>query len=100
MSLYDGEDSDHRPVPLDTIAHPDPQEEMERFEQQSLYTHVAALLKRYPEREQRIVSLYFFEGQTLRQIAPRSKKGAAETAAMTTETTPPKMNVPIRALAG
>jgi RNA polymerase sigma factor for flagellar operon FliA len=69
MSLYDGEDSEHRPVPLDTIAHPDPEEEMERFEQQSLYTHVAALLKRYPEREQRIVTLYFFEGQTLRQIA-------------------------------
>ncbi|HLA63468.1 MAG TPA: sigma-70 family RNA polymerase sigma factor, partial [Rhodothermales bacterium] len=42
---------------------------MEQFEQRSLLDLVGQLLARYPEREQRIVALYFHEGHTLRQIA-------------------------------
>ncbi len=56
-------------APLDTIAHPTPDEEHERYERLSLYGHVARLLEEFPEREQRIVSLYYFEDLTLREIA-------------------------------
>lgn len=55
--------------PLDTIPHPAPAEEHERFETNSLYEHVARLLECFPEREQRIVALYYFEDLTLREIA-------------------------------
>jgi RNA polymerase sigma factor for flagellar operon FliA len=56
-------------TPLDTLAHPAPAEEHERFETHSLYEYVAKLLENFPEREQRIVALYYFEDLTLREIA-------------------------------
>jgi len=56
-------------APLDTIPHPAPAEEQERFETHSLYEHVARLIECFPEREQRIVHLYYFEDLTLREIA-------------------------------
>ncbi len=71
MSLHD----EHRNergrgvAPLESIPHPAPAEEQERFERHSLYEHVARLIKQFPEREQRIVSLYYFENLTLREIA-------------------------------
>lgn len=56
-------------APLETIPHPTPTEDHERFERMSLYEHVAKLIEEFPEREQRIVSLYYFENLTLREIA-------------------------------
>ena len=56
-------------APIDTIPHPAAAEEHERFERHSLYQHVAKLIECFPEREQRIVNLYYFEDLTLREIA-------------------------------
>lgn len=56
-------------TPIEMIPHPDPAEEHERFERHSLYEHVARLIERFPERERRIIALYYFENLTLREIA-------------------------------
>jgi len=56
-------------APLETIPHPSAAEDHERFEMMSLYDHVARLLEEFPEREQRIIRLYYFENLTLREIA-------------------------------
>ncbi len=56
-------------APLEMIPHPAPTEEHERFELMSLYEHVAKLIEEFPEREQRIINLYYFEDLTLREIA-------------------------------
>ena len=56
-------------APLETIPHPTPTEEHERFELMSLYEHVSRLIQEFPEREQRIIRLYYFESLTLREIA-------------------------------
>ncbi|MDX1532289.1 MAG: FliA/WhiG family RNA polymerase sigma factor [Rhodothermales bacterium] len=68
LSLHTERD-DHRASPIETIAHPVPDEEHASFETRSLYEHVARLIQRFPEREQRIVNLYYFENLTLREIA-------------------------------
>ncbi|MFN3595703.1 MAG: sigma-70 family RNA polymerase sigma factor [Rubricoccaceae bacterium] len=61
--------ADDRPVPLETIPAPDEEAADAELERRSLYDYVDTLLARLPEREQRIVSLYFHEGWTLREIA-------------------------------
>jgi len=55
--------------PIDTIPHPTPAEDIERFERMSLFGYVERLMKRLPAREQRILQLYYFENLTLREIA-------------------------------
>jgi RNA polymerase sigma factor for flagellar operon FliA len=69
LSLHEGDGSDHHTPPLDTIPHPDPEIALEAFERQSLFEHVQVLIDRFPERERRIITLYYFENQTLREIA-------------------------------
>lgn len=71
LSLHGEHDGDNgRPVaPLEMIPHPAPTEELERFEQLSLYGYVERLVRRFPAREQRIIHLYYFENYTLREIA-------------------------------
>lgn len=56
-------------TPLEMIPHPSPAEEQERFERLSLYEYVARLIEQFPERERRIIALYYFENLTLREIA-------------------------------
>ena len=67
LSLYDG--TDDRPTPLDVVASPDAIPADASAELSSTNEFVGALVERLPEREQRIVHLYFFEGLTLREIA-------------------------------
>jgi RNA polymerase sigma factor FliA len=62
-------DNDRSLSPIDTIPHPAPAEEYERFERLSLYGYVERLMKRMPDREQLIVQRYYFEHCTLREIA-------------------------------
>lgn len=62
-------ESHYAAPPLALIAHPTPSEEIERFERLSLFDYVERLMRRLPEREQRIVRLYYFENRTLREIA-------------------------------
>lgn len=69
LSLYENDGNEHHTSPLDTLAHPAPEEALEDFERQSLFKHVQTLLARFPEREQRIIRLYYFESLTLREIA-------------------------------
>ena len=69
LSLHESDNSEHYNAPLDTIPHPDPEDTLEAFERQSLFEHVQTLIARFPEREQRIIALYYFENQTLREIA-------------------------------
>ena len=68
LSLYDGH-GDDGPSHIDTIPAPGVEHADADAERRSLYTFIGALLERLPEREQRIVQLYFFEGLTLREIA-------------------------------
>ena len=67
LSLYDG--GEDRPTPLDVVASPDAALADADAETASTNSFVGALVGRLPEREQRIVHLYFFEGLTLREIA-------------------------------
>ncbi|NNF59610.1 MAG: sigma-70 family RNA polymerase sigma factor [Rhodothermaceae bacterium] len=69
LSLHESDSSEHRVSPLDTIPHPDPEAALEAFERQSLFEHVQTLIERFPDRERRIIALYYFENQTLREIA-------------------------------
>jgi RNA polymerase sigma factor FliA len=71
LSLHaDHDDQGGRTLaPLETIPHPAPTEEIERFERLSLFNYVERLMRRLPAREQRIVHLYYFENFTLREIA-------------------------------
>ena len=69
LSLHDRDGSDQHTSPLDTLPHPDPEEALEAFERHSLFEHVQTLIARFPEREQRIIRLYYFENLTLREIA-------------------------------
>ena len=68
LSLSDSGD-DSRPTPLDVLASTDTDPTDAETERQSMYAYVEALVERLPEREQRIVQLYFFEGLTLREIS-------------------------------
>jgi len=68
LSLSDSGD-DNRPTPLDVLASTDTDPTDAETERQSMYAYVDALVERLPEREQRIVQLYFFEGLTLREIS-------------------------------
>ena len=68
MSLFDGHGGDG-PTPLDVLPAPDVEPADADAERRSLYGFVEALVTRLPERERRIVELYFFEGLTLREIA-------------------------------
>ncbi|WP_412063550.1 sigma-70 family RNA polymerase sigma factor [Rubrivirga sp. IMCC45206] len=68
LSLFDGQGTD-RPSPIDTIPALDVEHADAHTERRSMYDFVGALVERLPEREQRIVHLYFFEGLTLREIA-------------------------------
>lgn len=68
MSLFDGHGEDG-PSPLETLPSPDAEMADAEVERRSLYGFLGALVERLPEREQRIVDLYFFEGLTLREIA-------------------------------
>ena len=68
LSLYDGH-GDDRPSPIDVLPAPDVEPADADAERRSMYDFVDALVERLPEREQRIVELYFFEGMTLREIA-------------------------------
>ena len=69
LSLHASDNSEQRATPLDTIPHPDSERGITAFERQSLFEHVQTLIAQFPEREQRIISLYYFENQTLREIA-------------------------------
>ena len=69
LSLNASDSSEQRATPLDTIPHPASAEAVAGFERQSLFEHVQTLIAHFPEREQRIISLYYFENQTLREIA-------------------------------
>jgi RNA polymerase sigma factor for flagellar operon FliA len=68
LSLYDAE-GDHRPAPLDVLAAPDAEPADAAAERSSTVAHLDALLERLPARERGIVGDYFYEGQTLREIA-------------------------------
>ena len=65
LSLF--AESDSLPVPIDTL--PAEDSEDDPVERRSLYAYVESLLERLPEREQKIVHLYFQQGWTLREIA-------------------------------
>jgi len=67
LSLY--AESESRPVPIDTLPSPKEDCQNEAVERRSLYDYVDTLVECLPEREQKIVNLYFHEGWTLRQIA-------------------------------
>lgn len=69
LSLHESDSSEQRVTPLDVIPNPDAVESIDGFERQSLFEHVQTLIALFPEREQRIISLYYFENQTLREIA-------------------------------
>ena len=69
LSLHESDSSEQRPSPLDVLPHPEPQEVTRAFERQSLFEHVQTLITQFPEREQRIIALYYFEDLTLREIA-------------------------------
>ncbi len=69
LSLHDSDSSEQRVTPLDTIPNPDAAESIAGFERQSLFEHVETLIAQFPEREQRIITLYYFENLTLREIA-------------------------------
>ena len=68
LSLFDGPSGDG-PTPIDILPAPDVEYADAETERRSMYDFVDALIERLPEREQRIVGLYFFEGLTLREIA-------------------------------
>ena len=68
LSLYDGHGEDG-PSPIDVLPSPDAEPADADAERRSLYAFVEALVVRLPEREERIVRLYYFEGLTLREIA-------------------------------
>lgn len=68
LSLFDA-DSDSRPSPIETIAAPDVEHADAEAERQSIYALLDGLVGRLTEREQHIVQQYFYEGQTLREIA-------------------------------
>lgn len=68
MSLFDGHGTDG-PTPIDVLPAPDVEAADAHTERRSLYDFVEALVARLPERERRIVELYFYEGLTLREIA-------------------------------
>lgn len=69
LSLHEGEESEQRVTPLDVIPHPDTAAEATGFERQSLFEHVQKLIGLFPDREQRIISMYYFDNHTLREIA-------------------------------
>lgn len=69
MSLHESSNSDDQATPLDVIPHPEPLEAIEGFERNSLFEHVQSLIQQFPERERRIISLYYFDNCTLREIA-------------------------------
>ena len=69
LSLHDSDSSEQRVTPLDIIPNPDASESITDFERQSLFEYVQTLITQFPEREQRIISLYYFENHTLREIA-------------------------------
>ena len=68
LSLYDAE-GDHRPAPLDVLASPDAEPADAEAERSSMVAHLDGLLDRLPARERGIVGAYFYDGQTLREIA-------------------------------
>ncbi|MGB3541417.1 sigma-70 family RNA polymerase sigma factor [Rubrivirga sp.] len=68
LSLFDGHNED-RPSPIDVLPAPGVEPADAQAERGSLYAFVEALVETLPEREQKIVNLYYFEGMTLREIA-------------------------------
>ena len=68
LSLFDGT-RDDGPTPIEVLPSPDAELADADAERRSLYQFVGALIERLPEREQKIVHLYFFEDLTLREIA-------------------------------
>ncbi|MEM0961504.1 MAG: sigma-70 family RNA polymerase sigma factor, partial [Bacteroidota bacterium] len=68
LSLFDGHGDEGR-SPIDILPAPGVEHADANAERESLYGFVDALVGCLPEREQRIVHLYFFEGLTLREIA-------------------------------
>ena len=69
LSLHASDNSEQHATPLDTIPHPASAEDVAGFERHSLFEYVQTLIAQFPEREQSIISLYYFENQTLREIA-------------------------------
>ena len=70
LSLHpDPSDAGRGPLPLEALPHPDAEDAETELETRSLYNHVCGLIGRFPEREQRIVQLYYLDGLTLREIA-------------------------------
>ncbi|MEM6328229.1 MAG: sigma-70 family RNA polymerase sigma factor [Bacteroidota bacterium] len=67
LSLF--AESDHHPVPIDTLPSAEEDCQTVAVERRSLYEYVDALVERLPAREQKIVNLYFHSGWTLREIA-------------------------------
>lgn len=68
LSLFDSHGDDGRSR-IDVLPEPDAEATDADMERQSLYEFVEALVECLPEREQKIVRLYYFEGMTLREIA-------------------------------
>lgn len=70
VSLHTEHDTDkgRTSAPIEILHHPDPEEEIETFERNSLFGYVQHLLDRLPEREQQIIHRYYFKEQTLREI--------------------------------
>ena len=68
LSLFDGHGDEGR-SPIAILPAPGVEHADANAERESLYGFVDALVGCLPEREQRIVHLYFFEGLTLREIA-------------------------------
>lgn len=69
LSLHESDNSEQHVTPLDIIPNPDAEEPATEFERQSLFEYVQTLITQFPEREQRIIALYYFENRTLREIA-------------------------------
>lgn len=69
LSLHESDGPEQRVSPLDTLPHPDPELAVEAFERESLFAHVQRLITQFPDREQRIIALYYFDNLTLREIA-------------------------------
>lgn len=69
LSLFDAAGPDGEQSVLETIPNEDATDAFEEVDRESLFTHIEALIRELPEREQTILALYYFENLTLRDIA-------------------------------
>ncbi len=69
LSLHAPVGSENDQVVLETIPNDDAMAAFEAIDRASLHAYIATLIKDLPEREQNILSLYYFENLRLREIA-------------------------------